>query len=79
MKIFAGSLLAFIGTFVFMFLLAGLLDIIFPAGPGPGAMVFYLSFILSPVAGVVGGVWGARSAKRRTESEKKQTEGTHGQ
>jgi hypothetical protein len=69
-----GFLLGLGGTFVVMFVLSGLLDIIYPAGPGPGAMVFYLSLVLCPVAGVVGGLWGARAEKRRAESNKKASE-----
>jgi hypothetical protein len=45
-----------------------LLDSIF-GGPGYGAMVFYLSFILSPVTGVVGGLLGARIAKEQAPSD----------
>ncbi len=30
-----GCLLGFLGTFVVMLVLSGLLDVIFPAGPGP--------------------------------------------
>ena len=69
-----GFFLGLLGTFVVMFVLAGLLDVIFPAGPGPGAIVFYLSFVLSPVAGVVGGLWGARIGKRRAGSNKEASE-----
>jgi hypothetical protein len=69
-----GFFLGLGGTLVVMFVLAGLLGVIFRAGPGPGAMVFYLSFVLCPVAGVVGGVWGARVGKRRAESNKKASE-----
>jgi hypothetical protein len=68
-KIVVSGLGGFLGTFAVMLVLAGLLDRIFPAGPGPGAMVFYLSFILSPVVAVVGGLWGVRIGKRRAESE----------
>jgi hypothetical protein len=59
----AGCFLGMVATFLLMLALASLLDSIF-GGPGLGAMVFYLSFILSPVAGVVGGFLGARIAKR---------------
>ncbi len=59
-----GCLLGFLGTFVVMLVLSGLLDVIFPAGPGPGAMVFYLSLGLSPVAGIVGGLYGTRYGRR---------------
>jgi hypothetical protein len=59
-----GCLLGFLGTFVVMLVLSGFLDVIFPAGPGPGAMVFYLSLGLSPLAGVVGGLYGMRYAIR---------------
>jgi hypothetical protein len=69
-----GFFLGLGGTLVVMFVLAGLLHVIFPAGPGPGAMVFYMSFVLCPVAGVVGGLWGARVEKRRAGSNKEASE-----
>jgi hypothetical protein len=69
-----GFFLGLGGTFVVMYVLAGLLNVIFPGGPGPGAIVFYLSFVLSPVSGVVGGLWSARIGKRRAESNKKASE-----
>jgi hypothetical protein len=67
-----GFFLGAFGTFVVMYVLAGLLNVIFPGGPG--AIVFYLSFVLSPVAGVVGGLRGTRIGKRRAESNKKASE-----
>ena len=59
-----GCVLGLLGTFVVMLVLSGLLDVIFPAGPGPGAIVFYLSLVLSPVAGVVGGLCGTQYVRR---------------
>jgi hypothetical protein len=60
-------LLGLLGTFAVMFVLSGLLDVIFPDGPGAGAMVFYLSFVLSPGAGAVGGLCGMRYVRRHQQ------------
>ncbi len=54
----------FLGTFVVMVVLSSLLDMVSPSGPGPGAIVFYLSLVLSPVAGVVGGLAGRDYVRR---------------
>jgi hypothetical protein len=56
--IFLGILLGLVGTFVPMLILSFKLDRNQPAGPGSGAMVFYLSLILCPLAGGVGGLLG---------------------
>jgi hypothetical protein len=55
-----------------MLAIAGLLDAVFVSGPGTGAVVFYLSFIVSPVLGVVGGLVGARIAKRGAQPDDNQ-------
>jgi membrane protein implicated in regulation of membrane protease activity len=67
--ILLGTLLGFVGTFLVMLAIAGILDAIF-GGPGYGALVFYLSFILSPIAAVVVGLVGARLAKRGSPSNR---------
>jgi hypothetical protein len=54
-----GILLGLVGSFVPMLILSFKLDRNEPAGPGSGSMVFYLSLILCPLAGVVGGFLGA--------------------
>ena len=70
--ILLGTLLGLLGTFALMLAIAGLLDAVFVGGPGPGAMVFYLSFVVSPVLGVVGGLVGARMAKRGAQPDENQ-------
>jgi hypothetical protein len=51
-----GALLGLVGTFYLMLVWSFVLDR--PGEPG-GALVFYLSLILSPLAGAVGGLLGA--------------------
>ena len=70
-----GALIGLIGSFVALLALAGLLDIIFPAGPGPGAAVFYLSWVLSPMLGILGGAMGARIGRKRMDSERTRGDG----
>ncbi len=41
---------------------------------GVVVIVFYLSFVLSPVAGVVGGLWGTRVGEGPAESNNRASE-----
>jgi hypothetical protein len=59
-----GALIGMVGTFVIMLLVSIQLDVIYNGGPGAGALVFYLSWILSPVAGVLGAFLGARRGQQ---------------
>ena len=65
-----GAAIGGIGSFVALWALAAWLDIIYPAGPGPGAAVFYLSWVLSPLLGMVGGAMGERIGRKRMKSER---------
>lgn len=58
MRIVIGVLAGLIGTFLLMLGVASFLD--WMAGhESAGQMVFYASFVVSPLAGIAGGIWGA--------------------
>ena len=59
MRIVVCVLAGLIGSFLLMLGLASFLDWMQGGGPGAGAMVFYASFVVSPLAGIAGGIWGA--------------------
>lgn len=58
MKVVGSALAGLIGTFVIMLGLASLLDKI-QGDAGLGAIVFYASFVASPIAAIAAGMWAA--------------------
>ena len=63
MRIVIGVLVGLIGSFLFMLGLGSFLDWMEGSGPGTGALVRYAIVVVSPLAGIAGGIWGAMHNK----------------
>ena len=58
MRIVIGALIGLIGTFLVMLGSASFITWL-EGDAGTGALVFYASFVVSPIAGIAGGICGA--------------------